>query len=205
MNTENEQTQSQESKQVATKSGSPLFLIVALGVVLVAAAFAFRLIKQRESLGNPPHDLVAGEQFPPLQAEGWLNGKAPSAESLQGKVLVVDAFGHFCPPCRAAAPEMVELHKTHASEDVIFIALTSRGEPELPLTKKFLEETNINWLTGYGVRDTLTALNCKFIPQVWVVNSQGQVVWDSTKPQGHSLEAAIVKTVNKAKAAKEKE
>lgn len=43
----------------------------------------------------PSRLLVAGMPLPPLEAEGWLNGDAPTAANLQGKVVVLDAWAHW--------------------------------------------------------------------------------------------------------------
>ena len=39
--------------------------------------------------------LAPGEVAPLLKAEGWLNGAAPTAETVKGKVWVADFFAHW--------------------------------------------------------------------------------------------------------------
>ena len=55
--------------------------------------------------------------------------------------------------------------------------------------KEFLSDTKITWPCGYGADDTLTALETRIIPQVWVVGTDGKIRWNLD--DSGSLEAAI--------------
>ena len=41
----------------------------------------------------------------------------------RGKVVLVDLWGDFCPPCKAAFPHVVELHQKHAKEGLVVISV----------------------------------------------------------------------------------
>ncbi len=164
------------------------FMALLIGAVIVIAAVVIYNIGSKNSKQTGP--LTEGKPFPELQAEGWLNGDAPTAKDLEGKVLVVDAFAFWCGPCRRAVPEMVALHEKYESKGALFINLTGEGSDSLDKTKQFLTSTGITWLCGYGVNDTLVKLENQFIPQVWVVNRKGNIVWDSSKNRG-SLDSVL--------------
>jgi thiol-disulfide isomerase/thioredoxin len=61
-------------------------------------------------------------------------------ESHQGKVVVADIWGTFCPPCKKAFPRLVELHRKYAKDGVlcVSVSLDSPDDREAALT--FLKE-----------------------------------------------------------------
>ncbi|MGE3313472.1 MAG: TlpA family protein disulfide reductase [Planctomycetaceae bacterium] len=172
-----------------SKERSPLLVLA--GVVLVATLLSvwIRSGANAEKRGG----LEPGNRMPPVAAYAWLNGPAPTAESLQGKVLVIDAWATWCVPCRMAAPELVALHKKFSERGVVFIGLTAEGPDDLPEIQSFLSSTGITWLNGYGARNTLIDLKADYIPGMWVVDKSGTITWN--RDSGESIEEAIEKAL----------
>ena len=111
-------------------------------------------------------------------------------------MVCLDAWAHWCGPCRAAAPELRALEEKYRSRGVIFIGLTSEGESDLDASRKFIEATRITWPNGYGANETLAALRADFIPQLWIVDRQNRIVWDahSREPIEEVLERALAES-----------
>ena len=88
-------------------------------ILLVAAAATLVAIQG----GRPkPVSAYVGKIFPPLDAGGWINTKAPlTAEDLRGKIVLVDFWASDCLPCIRALPELIEFQKRF--RDRVTIAL----------------------------------------------------------------------------------
>jgi len=120
-----------------------------------------------------------GQPAPPIQAAGWLQGAAPSPNELKGRVVVLDAFGYWCGPCRVAAPELVETYRRYAPQGVVFLGLTPDGEESVTDIREFLTDTGMAWPIGYGAQSTLAAYNVQYFPTVIVIGGDGHIAWTS--------------------------
>lgn len=121
--------------------------------------------------------LEVGKPMPEIVAEGWLNGTGPTMAELKGKVLVIDAWAHWCGPCAREAPNLVRAHETY-KDKVQFIGLTGEGKDSRDKSAAFLKRTHITWPNGYGAAKTLAEFKASVIPLVWVVGVDGTIVWN---------------------------
>jgi thiol-disulfide isomerase/thioredoxin len=104
--------------------------IIALALLSAATA----MILQSGNAGQPPAEtevkLVVVNQQDYLKA----------MKGLVGKIVVVDVWGEFCPPCKAEFPHLVELHEKYAKKGVACVSLSL----DLPENKddalKFLQK-----------------------------------------------------------------
>lgn len=65
-----------------------------------------------------------------------LSGKELKKEDYEGKVIVIDIWGTWCPPCRMEIPHFVKLQKEYRKQGLEIIGLTyERREPNEALTK----------------------------------------------------------------------
>ena len=64
---------------------------------------------------------------PLLGAKAWI-GSAPTAESLAGKVVIVDVFTYSCINCQHVVPELRALRKRYSERDLAIIGIHT---PEL--------------------------------------------------------------------------
>ncbi len=170
-------------------------VLVLAGMILFTAWLGYGLTGNQRTSQNLSL-LNVGETAPPLSAEGWINGNPHQDNFLDGKVIVVDAWATWCGPCRMAAPHMVEVYEKFKDDQVAFIGLTSDNEELLPEIKEWLSATGITWPNGYGAYDSLTAFKAEFIPQVWVIGTDGKIAWNEDSRSAESLEEGIQRALN---------
>ena len=139
---------------------------------------------------KPKTELLSKGRAPEIKAAGWVNGEAPTKESLEGKVIVVICWATWCGPCREEAPHLVAVHKKFANRGVVFIGLTTDGEESLGKVEKFLKKAGITWLNGWGADETSKALRAEYIPALYVVGRDGRLVWFNQE-DGGELEEII--------------
>jgi peroxiredoxin len=86
----------------------------------------------------------------PTPAPNWtlkdVDGKPVPWSEFKGKVVIVDFWATWCPPCRTEIPGYVALQKKYAAEGVAFIGISVDGDDSIPAVKAFVKQFNINYL-----------------------------------------------------------
>ncbi|MFM7072585.1 MAG: TlpA family protein disulfide reductase, partial [Planctomycetota bacterium] len=67
---------------------------------------------------------LLGEPAAPLSVESWAHGEPLSAESLMGKVVLLDFWAVWCSPCVASLPKLDEWHQRWSAKGLVIIGLT---------------------------------------------------------------------------------
>ena len=80
---------------------------------------------------------LEGQPFPVLDVEEYVGAPLPTAESLEGKVVIAFFWAHWCPDCKRQLPVLDRLHEEHGDEIAIigptqFWGYTSRGQDATP-------------------------------------------------------------------------
>lgn len=128
----------------------------------------------------PPSYVPAGEQKS-VQAPDFelptTDGKKLKLSDLKGKVVVVDFWATWCPPCRKGIPDLVELKKKYGKKgfEVVGISL------DAPQTKDevvpFIKDFGINYPVVYGNEAvTISYGGVQSIPTAFVIDKQGKIV-----------------------------
>lgn len=70
------------------------------------------------------------------------NGKPQALSQWKGKIIVLNFWATWCPPCREEMPELSELNTEYQDKNVIVIGIAL---DEINLIKAFDEENNISY------------------------------------------------------------
>lgn len=129
-----------------------------------------------------------GKEPKEINAKGWINSEAVSLAKLKGKVVVVEFWATWCPPCRASIPHLVKLRDKHDKAKVEIIGLTDE-----PLSKieKFAKDMKMNYAVGYG-STSAEAYGVEGIPHAFVIGPDGTIKWD-----GHPMDEAMGPVIEK--------
>ena len=140
----------------------------------------------------------ARENYAPDFSFTSQQGEYISLEDLKGKVVVLDFWGTWCPPCVESVPELRNLHKRYSKEpSFVLIGISSDGDEQA--WKEFTEKNKMIW-PQYRDRDRkiLSAFNIRAFPTYVVIDHEGIVRFQSVGfswTRSANLDDAIKKQV----------
>ncbi|MCP4724705.1 MAG: TlpA family protein disulfide reductase, partial [bacterium] len=142
--------------------------------VLAISIIAFLNISSIKETGSDP--VAQTLNFKILDAEG----KEFDMSSLQGKVLIVDFWDTWCPPCRKSIPEFIEMRDKYSDKEfeIVGIAFGRDGREKV---RKFSVLNKINYRVlvadPYSNPDLFKVYkNIRAIPTAFIIDKQGNIV-----------------------------
>jgi thiol-disulfide isomerase/thioredoxin len=104
-----------------------------------------------------------------------VNGAPVSFEQFKGKVVVVDFWATWCPPCRAEIPGYVEMVRKHGPEGLVIVGISlDQAGPDV--VKTFAAKMGINYPLVMGDEAVVAAFGgVEGIPTTFLIDRQGQI------------------------------
>ena len=155
---------------------SSLFIILIIaGLFLIGVAF-LALLLQRQATAlkgsgiiRPP---VIMNQAAPQLALTSLQGAPVSLGDYRGKVVLVNNWATWCPPCQAEMPELQAYFQAHTKQGFVIVAIEA-GEPAATVTS-FIQQLGVTfpvWLDPDGA--AMDAFENMDLPSSYLVDRQG--------------------------------
>jgi thiol-disulfide isomerase/thioredoxin len=144
-------------------------------------------------------DLYTGAKMPELTSED-LEGKKVKLSGLKGKVVVLDIWATWCPPCRAMIPherEMVAKFKGKPFE----LVSVSFDEKKETLTQ-FLEKEKMPWTHWWNGQGGMIGkeLDIRAFPTIYVLDAEGVIRYKGVR--NAAMDWAVETLIKEAEEAK---
>ncbi len=120
-------------------------------------------------------DIASGTPAPDFTFPG-LDGKKVSLSDYRGKVVLVNIWATWCPPCVEEMPSMEKLYQKFKGENFEILAV-SIDEPGLKAVAPFMRKSN---LTFPALIDSEGAIKAVYgitgVPESFIVDKQGILI-----------------------------
>jgi thiol-disulfide isomerase/thioredoxin len=118
--------------------------------------------------------LVEGAAFPGIEGKA-LDGAAVSTAALKGKIVLVDFWATWCPPCRDEIPRVLAAYeKYHAKGFEVLAVSLDQNEADL---RKFVEEKKLPWPQIYEGADAIAEkFGIESIPSTYLLGADGKII-----------------------------
>ncbi|MDX6269618.1 MAG: cytochrome c biosis protein CcmG, thiol:disulfide interchange protein DsbE [Acidobacteriota bacterium] len=115
-----------------------------------------------------------------VNASTWttLDGRRTRGSDFQGKVLILDFWATYCPPCRDEVPHLIALQRRYGAQGLQVVGLNVGGDEDRPKVPAFIEEFGIQYALGYpdAQMSELFFADNSAIPQTYIYDRQGRLL-----------------------------
>ncbi len=101
------------------------------------------------------------------------DGNRVSLSDLSGKVIILDFFASWCPPCRMEVPDFIAITKEHGSENFAMVGIAVE---DVNAAKSFASKMGINYPVLVDDRKVSAVYGpIRSIPTTFVINRDGNI------------------------------
>jgi peroxiredoxin len=130
--------------------------------------------EQKPALADKATPVPGGKPAPAFTLQD-LNGKNVSLSDFRGKVLIIDFWATWCPPCIKEIPDFIELYEQYKDKgfEMVGISLDQAG---ISVVKSFAQKFKINYpilMTDGKIDKTYGGITN--IPTTFVIDPAGNI------------------------------
>ncbi|PIP15397.1 MAG: hypothetical protein COX46_06010 [bacterium (Candidatus Ratteibacteria) CG23_combo_of_CG06-09_8_20_14_all_48_7] len=144
-----------------------------LSVLLLSGGLLFA----QQSKGGSPTIKVGGllDKTAPGFTATLLDGKTISLNSLKGKVIILNFWATWCPPCRKEIPEFIKFYQRYTSQGIELLGI-SVDDDESSL-RQFVQASKINYPVAWDRSGRVSSLygGIRSIPTTFVIDRKGVI------------------------------
>jgi peroxiredoxin len=103
------------------------------------------------------------------------DGKTIKLSDYKGKVVIIDFWATWCPPCRRGIPDLISIQKEYKKKMVV-IGISLDAENTIKDVPGFIKENGINYPIVYGDDKVVADYGgIRSIPTSFVIDKEGNV------------------------------
>ncbi len=104
-----------------------------------------------------------------------LGGGKITLSEQKGKVVLVDFWATWCPPCRAAIPHLVRMYNAYKDQGLLVLGVSLDQEKDkIP---PFVKEYNITYPILFGDNQVAKAYEVQGIPTLVIFDKKGKIAF----------------------------
>lgn len=178
---------SKDNKKIKSYISNIVFLGVLVLILFTPVGTTFKVWVNRLVAMSPTLENKEDQEL--VHYNNWIlldqNGQELDFSTLESKVVIVNFWATWCPPCLAEKPSFQELYQDY-KDKVEFLFVTNES-PEV--VQKFIDKNNYTLPIYYAKSPAPAMLYSQTLPSSYVIDKEGKIVvkkfraadWNSSK------------------------
>jgi peroxiredoxin len=150
---------------------------VIIVILMVTSSLVFYLLRQKDSVFNDigPEELTVGQPAPDFTFPG-LDGKMISLSDTKGKVVLVNIWATWCPPCVDEMPSLQTLYQAFKDEnfEILAVSIDSAG---LEAVAPFMQKHKLTFPALIASQATMQSIyKITGVPDTFIIDKEGILI-----------------------------
>lgn len=103
-----------------------------------------------------------------------LSGNKVKLSDYKGRVVLLEFWATWCPPCRASVPSLEKLHETYKDKGLAVLAV-SLDEGGWDTVKSFVQKNGITYVVLKGNDEVIDKYQVRTIPLILILDKEGRI------------------------------
>ncbi|HEU4508672.1 MAG TPA: TlpA disulfide reductase family protein [Pyrinomonadaceae bacterium] len=104
-----------------------------------------------------------------------INGRHVRLSDYRGKVVLINFWATWCPPCRVEIPDLIRFQREYRSRGLQVIGITYPPQ-KLATVRRFVRGAKVNYPVALGTKQTmLNFTSSEILPATIVIGADGRV------------------------------
>ncbi len=104
-----------------------------------------------------------------------LSSKKVSLSDFRGKVILLNFFATWCPPCRLEIPELVKIHQQNKNKGLIVLGVSLDKDVVPFMLKTFVKDMKISYPVLMGTEEVADHYFITGVPVTVIISKDGKV------------------------------
>jgi len=140
--------------------------IMKMTLLMVAIFLGTAASCRAQGTGGTPPDFTATD----------ISGTSLTLSALKGKVVLLDFWATWCPPCRVEVPHLIDIQKRFGKRKFLLISVSL--DRDLDAARKFVREKGMDWvhiIDREAARTLAEKYQVEYIPSTFVIDRKGKM------------------------------
>jgi peroxiredoxin len=151
------------------------YILAAVLIIVIGIGYQYVTANgtENKTAGNPAKEV----QYPlaPDFSLTDIEGNVVKLSDYRGKVVILDFWATWCPPCRKGIPDFIELQSEYNAGDLVILGI-SVDQGDLSVVPAFAKEYRINYPVLYANMQVVQAYGgISGIPTTFIIGRDGKV------------------------------
>ncbi|MGA1819656.1 MAG: TlpA family protein disulfide reductase [Thermoplasmatota archaeon] len=160
---------------------APVVVIVVILILIISTVVLYRIQNDDGGDGggpdgnnDDPGNDVNIEPYATISLESTDSGII-NLHQYRGKVIVIDMFATWCPPCKEQMGELIDIQSRFSSSDVVIISIDTDLTETLSQVRDFKEDyPAAKWTFARSNLDFNTFFPASSIPTLYILDREGR-------------------------------
>jgi len=158
-----------------------LVLLPIIMVTLIFSSYSLNLAKSYSEKPIQPDGYQIKETATDFSIEDVGTGITYSLSDFIGRVVILDLFATWCPPCAVSLPYLRELYLKYSVDEVRIISIDVDSSESQSLVSQFRHDNNMDWIVGRDTDGSISAIyGSGSIPTFYIIDQKGNIQWSDS-------------------------